>query len=148
VPERVGLAPADWIGEPMAWVEPGVQTMNGELALYYARTRWNTTDWDRMKRQRLLQEAIIRQFSPVTVIAKFQDIASAGARVISTDIPEGMIAPLVALARKTAELPIITVELIPENGVDSEYPDYAIIHDMVTVAVTPPPPPAEEGEEG
>lgn len=144
VPERVGLAPADWVGEPMAWVEPGLQTMNGERALYYARTRWNSTDWDRMKRQRLLQEAIIRQFSPTTVIAKFQEIASAGAQVISTDIPEGMIAPLVTLARKTTELPIITVELIPENGVDSEYPDYAIIQDMVRVAVTPPPPPSEE----
>jgi LCP family protein required for cell wall assembly len=146
VPERVGLAPADWVGEPMAWVEPGVQVMNGELALYYARTRWNTTDWDRMKRQRLLQEAIIRQFSPTTVITKFQEIASAGAQVVQTDIPEGMIAPLVTLARKTTELPITTVELIPENGVDSQYPDYAIIHEMVRAAVTPPPPTSETPE--
>lgn len=139
VPERIGLAPAEWVGEPFVWVEAGPQVMNGETALFYARSRWNTTDWDRMKRQRLLQEAIIRQFSPTVLLTKFQDIAGAGAQVLQTDIPEGMIAPLVTLAQKTTELPIITVELIPENGVDSQYPDYELIHQMVTTAVTPPP---------
>lgn len=141
VPERVGLAPADWdwSAEPEVWVEPGLQQMDGYLALYYARTRWNSSDWERMKRQRALQEAIIKQFSPMTIITKFKDIAAAGAQVVRTDIPEGMVAPLVSLAKKTRQLPIITVELIPENGVDSEYPDYALIHSMVATAVAPPP---------
>lgn len=139
VPERVGLAQADWVGEPLGWVEPGLQHMNGDIALFYARTRWNTTDWDRMKRQRLLQEAIIQQFSPMTIITKFKDIAAAGAQVVRTDIPEGMVAPLVSLAKKTKDLPIISVELIPENGVDSQFPDYELIHQMVADATAPPP---------
>ena len=139
VPERVGLARADQEGEPDMWVEPGLQHMDGALALWYARTRWMTTDWDRMKRQRMLQEAIIQQFSPMTIITKFKDIASAGAQVVRTDIPEGMVAPLVSLAKKTKDLPIITVELIPENGVDSQYPDYELIHQMVADATAPPP---------
>lgn len=141
VPERVGLAPADWDwnGPPETWVEPGVQRMDGALALYYARTRWNSSDWERMKRQRALQEAIIQQFSPMTIITKFKDIAAAGAQVVRTDIPEGMVAPLVSLAKKTKDLPIKTVELIPENGVDSQYPDYALIHQMVADATAPTP---------
>lgn len=141
VPERVGLAPADWDwnAAPERWIEPGVQQMDGATALYYARTRWNSNDWERMKRQRQLQEAIIKQFSPMVIVTKFKDIAAAGASIVQTDIPEGMVGPLVRLAKKTVELPIITVELIPENGVDSLYPDYELIHSMVTTAVTPPP---------
>ncbi len=139
VPERVGLAEAGFEGEPSEWIEAGPQHMDGYHALWYARTRWNTTDWARMQRQRQLQEAIIQQFSPMTIITKFKDIAAAGAQVARTDIPEGMVAPLVSLAKKTAKLPIKTVELIPENGVDSQYPDYALIHQMVADATAPPP---------
>lgn len=141
VPERVGLAPADWDwnGAPEAWVEPGLQHMSGATALYYARTRWNSSDWERMKRQRALQEAIIQQFSPMTIITKFKDIAAAGAQVVRTDIPEGMVASLVSLAKKTKDLPIVTVELIPENGVDSQFPDYDLIHQLVADATAPPP---------
>lgn len=143
VPERVGFAPPDWVGEPWAWIEAGPQLMNGETAMFYARSRWNTSDWDRMKRQRLLQEAIIRQFSPAIILTKFQEISDASSRILKTDIPDGMIGPLVTLAQKTAELPIETVELIPENGVDSQFPDYESIHELVRLATSPPIPDQE-----
>lgn len=138
-PERIGLAPPDWVGEPWVWIEAGPQVMDGETALFYARSRWNTTDWDRMKRQRLLQQAIITQFSPTLVLTKFQEIAAAGVQILQTDIPEDMIGPLVTLAQKTSKLPITTIELTPENGVDSQFPDYEVVHEMVAAAVAPPP---------
>lgn len=143
VTERVGLAEAGYEGEPLEWIETGEQHMDGYHALWYARTRWNTSDYDRMKRQRQIQEAILKQFSPMTIITKFKDIAAAGAQVVRTDIPEGMVAPLVSLAKKTVKLPIKTVELIPENGIDPEFPDYELIHQMVADANAPPPPPTE-----
>ena len=75
----------------------------------------------------------------MTIITKFKDIAAAGAQVVRTDIPEGMVAPLVSLAKKTVKLPIKTIELIPESGVDPQFPDYELIHQMVADANAPPP---------
>lgn len=134
VKERVGLAEAGFEGEPGEWIEAGKQHMNGYTALWYARSRWNTTDYERMERQRQLQEAILKQFSPMTLILKFQDIAKAGAQVVRTDIPEGMIPALTSLAKKTVELPITKIELVPPT-IDPEYPDYAVIHTLVAEAV-------------
>lgn len=122
------------------WIKAGPQHLNGYYALWYARSRYDTSDYDRMQRQAKLQEAIIRQFSPSTLLLKFQEIAAAGAQVVDTNIPDGMISPFIKLAQKTAELPITKVELIPENGVDPQYPDYAVIRDLIALAFSPPPP--------
>lgn len=138
VKERVGLAEAGYEGEPLEWIEAGKQHLDGYHALWYARTRWNTTDYDRMQRQRQLQEAMLKQSSPMTLIVKFQDIAKAGAQVVRTDIPEGMVPTFVSLAKKTVKQPITTIELVPPL-VDPFYPDYATIHAMVAEAVAPKP---------
>ena len=121
------------------WIKAGPQHLNGYYALWYVRSRYGTSDYDRMQRQAKLQEAILKQFNPATLLLEFQEVAKAGAQVVDTNIPEGMISPLLSLAQKTAELPFQTVELIPENGVDPHYPDFSVIHEMVAIAVAPPP---------
>src|SRR5690606_23218030 len=73
------------------WIEAGTQRMDGETAQWYARSRYTTSDWDRMKRQRELQTAILAQFTPANVLTRFQEIAQAGADVVNTDIPDTMI---------------------------------------------------------
>lgn len=131
-------------GQPygdVPWIEAGVQTMDGYTALSYARIRVGTTDYDRMSRQRQVQEAVIEQFDPANVLAKFQAIAEAGSQVVRTDIPQGMLGPLVELAGKTRQLPIESVELVPPL-VDPEYPDIEYIHQVVDEALviaTPEP---------
>jgi len=74
-----------------AWVEAGPQHMDGHTALWYARSRYSTNDYDRMRRQRILQEAILRQFEPANVLLRFQGIAAASAQTVSTDIPQSML---------------------------------------------------------
>ncbi len=44
-----------------AWIEPGVQKLDGFHTLWYARSRYLTSDYDRMARQRQVQEAILQQ---------------------------------------------------------------------------------------
>ncbi len=95
------------------WIEPGVQTMNGYTALWYARSRYTTSDYDRMARQRQLQEAILRQFDPANVLSKFQAIAQASTQVVRTDIPQPMLGRFVELAKKAREFDIADVELAP-----------------------------------
>lgn len=126
------------------WIEPGVQVMDGYTALWYARSRNGTNDYDRMERQRQVQEAIIQQFEPANVLTKFQAVAEAGAEVVRTDIPQGMLGAFVELASKTKALPIVSVELVPPL-VDPEWPDFAYIHQLVDEALAIPDPETDEG---
>ena len=117
------------------WIEPGVQQMNGYTALWYARARHGTSDYDRMARQRQVQQAILAQFVPANVLGKFQAIAEAGSQVVTTDVPSAALPYFVELAEKTRALPIESVELVPANGVDVVRPDFDEIHDLVAAAL-------------
>ncbi len=121
------------------WIEPGTQRMDGHTALWYARSRITTTDYDRMRRQREVQEAVLRQFSPANVLTKFQAVAETGANVVRTDIPQGMLGRFVELADLAREQEIARVELTNENGIDVGAPDYALIRQLIAEANAPAP---------
>lgn len=113
------------------WIEPGEQHMDGHTALWYARARHGTTDYDRMKRQRQVQEAILTQFDPANILTKFEAVATAGAQVVKTDIPKEMLSGFVTLASKTRALEITKLELSPPE-VNVIRPDLDAIHALVT----------------
>jgi LCP family protein required for cell wall assembly len=122
--------------KPIGWIEAGKQHMDGATALWYGRSRYNSNDFDRMARQRLVQQAIIKQFQPTVVLTKFQAIAKAGAQVVKTDVPESMLGSFVALAERGRKLPIAQLELVPPEF-DSGNPDYDKIHAAVKAAIAP-----------
>jgi LCP family protein required for cell wall assembly len=139
-PAYEGQPAEEWA---IGWIEPGPQHMDGDTAQWYARSRYTTSDFDRMKRQRQLQEAILAQFTPQNVLTRFQDVAAAGTAIVETDLPQGLIAPtLVDLALKAKELPISTIELTPEGGIDEYNPDYAYIQELIRTTLHPPTPTA------
>lgn len=121
------------------WFEPGKQHMDGYHALWYARSRHGTSDYDRIVRQHQLQEAILAQANPANVLSKFQAIAKAGTQVVKTDVPQGMLGYFVNLASKTKSQPVKNLELTPENDVDPEDADYGQIRDLITAALAPRP---------
>ncbi|WP_223694565.1 LCP family protein [Leifsonia poae] len=125
----------------VAWIEPGKQHMNGYTAQWYARSRHGVgnSDYDRMARQRQLQDAILKQVNPVNVVAKFQDIAHAGAQVMKTDIPQPMLGYFVDLGMKTRTLPVKQLELVPPL-IQPDDPDYTQIHQLVKQALAPATP--------
>lgn len=139
VTERIPVHTDETFTTVAFWFEPGAQHMDGFDALWYARSRHETSDYDRMARQRQLQEAILAQANPANVLSKFQGVAQAGSQVVKTDIPQGMLGYFVNLASKTKALPINSVELVPENGVDPEDPDFAYIRQLIDTALAPPP---------
>ncbi|WP_233197749.1 LCP family protein [Cryobacterium sp. Y57] len=139
VAERLPIGGNEQLKEVEGWIEVGPQHMDGTTATWYARSRHTTSDYDRMGRQTQLQEALLAQFNPANVLTKFQDIAAAGTEVIKTDVPQGMLGYFVNLAAKTKELPVISVPLIPENGIDPEDPNYAAIHASIAAALAPVP---------
>jgi LCP family protein required for cell wall assembly len=115
-------------------IEPGTQHMDGTTALWYARTRYNMTDYQRMERQREVQEAVLAQFEPANVLTKFQAVAKAGSQVVRSDVPQASLGYFVDLASKTRAQPIEKIELIPANGVVVERPDFDEIHRMIDEA--------------
>ena len=149
VTERLPMGGPSYPTQPVdewaiGWIEVGEQRMSGDTAQWYARSRYTTNDWDRMQRQRELQEAILRQTNPANVLARFQDVAAAGSNVIKTDLPQSMLPYFVDLAVKSRELPMQTIELTPQGGVDPEDPDIAHIHELVRAALHPPVPEEEK----
>ncbi len=126
-------------GPVVGRIEAGEQRMDGATALWYARNRYNLTDFDRMEHQRQIQEAILRQVEPTTVLSRFQGIAEAGTQVVATDIPQAMLGRFVDLAAKSRERPITDLELVPPL-VDNVNPDYTAVRTLVAEAVAPPAP--------
>jgi polyisoprenyl-teichoic acid--peptidoglycan teichoic acid transferase len=124
------------------WIEKGEQHMDGNTAMWYTRSRYTTSDWDRMKRQRQLQEAILKQFTPANVLTRFQDVAAAGTHVVETDIPQSMLPYFAELAVKAKEHKVQTIELTPEGGVEPAHPDFAYVRQLVQTALHPPTPSA------
>ncbi|GAA2988747.1 LCP family protein required for cell wall assembly [Microbacterium terrae] len=126
------------------WIEAGEQHMDGDTAQWYARSRYTTNDFDRMRRQRQLQEAILDQFTPQTVLTRFGEIAAAGTDIVQTDLPQSFLPSLADIALKAKEQPVTTIELTPDGGVDEYEPDYEQVHEMVQQALHPPTP-TDEG---
>ncbi len=128
------------------WIEPGEQGLDGYAAQWYARSRYGSAEGDyaRMARQRELQAAILAQMQPANVLARFQDVAAAGAQLVETDIPQSMLGRFVDLAEKARDHTPVNVELVPP-ALDPEYPDYAVAQQLVAdgVAATSPPPEEE-----
>ncbi|KRB36287.1 LCP family protein [Microbacterium sp. Root180] len=142
-PAYEGQPAEEWA---IGWIEAGEQHMSGDTAQWYARSRYTTSDFDRMERQRILQQAILAQFTPQTVLTRFQDVAAAGADIVETDLPQSLLPTLADLALKAKELPVTTIELTPEGGIDEYEPDYAYIAELVRTTLHPPTPtPTPEG---
>jgi len=146
-PRYDGQPAEDWA---TGWIEAGAQHMDGDTAQWYARSRYTTSDWDRMRRQRELQQAILAQATPANVLLRFQEVAAAGEDLVQTDIPESLLPFLTSLAVKAKEQPVTTIELTPEGaGIDPEAPsaeDWAHIRDLIQTTLNPPTPtPSPEG---
>jgi LCP family protein required for cell wall assembly len=133
---------------PIGYIEPGVQRMDGATALWYARSRYETTDYDRMARQRQVQEAILRQMDPATVLLKFQGIAAAGVQVVKTDIPQSMLGYFVELGTKTKDLPLTKIDFVPPLVEEEADPDFDVIRAAVQAALVPYTPPPTETPAG
>ncbi len=122
---------------PAGYFEAGDHHMDGRTALEYARTRYGTSDYERMGRQRQVQQAMLDQFTPATVLTHFVDIAAAGKQVVRTDIPQQMLSYFVQLAEKAKAQPLVTHDLVPPE-VNPASPDFAAIHATVHELLWPP----------
>ncbi len=117
----------DDLSDVKGWIEAGQQHMNGYTALWYARSRHSTNDYDRMRRQHEVEDQVLKQMDPANVLSRVQSIMSAGKELVKTDIPSGMLFEYKNLAGKAKAFGIKSLNITPPNY-DPVYPNFAKIH--------------------
>ncbi|MFT3888394.1 MAG: LCP family protein [Arachnia sp.] len=125
---------------PSGYLTPGPdQHLDGFNAMWYARSRSNTNDYDRMKRQSCLIKAIIDQANPQTLLARFEAVAAASGDMLVTDIPSQDLGPLVDLAFRVRDGKVRRLAFV--NGVNYSYrnPDFTEMRDAVSKVISPRP---------
>jgi polyisoprenyl-teichoic acid--peptidoglycan teichoic acid transferase len=83
---------------PTGYLSAGTHHLNGNLALWYGRSRDADDDFHRMDRQKCLMKDIADQADPQKVVANFQKLAKAAKNTISTNIPVALLPALVKLS--------------------------------------------------
>ncbi len=116
----------DDLSDVKGWIEAGQQHMNGYTALWYARSRHSTNDYDRMRRQHEVEDQVLKQMDPANVLSRVQQIMSAGKELVKTDIPSGMLFEYKNLAGKAKSFGIKSLNITPPNY-DPQYPNFGKI---------------------
>lgn len=96
------------------YIEPGKnQQLDGYHALWFARSRFGSTDYERMQRQKCVMSAMLNQLDPLTVATKFGQLAGATGQILVTDVPSSQINGLADLALKAKRLDTASVSFTP-----------------------------------
>jgi polyisoprenyl-teichoic acid--peptidoglycan teichoic acid transferase len=125
------------VGQPKGYIEAGVQEMNGLTALRFARTRDNSSDFERVRRQRCVINSLIDQSNPLTVLTRYQGLARAAQKNISTDIPQRVLPALVELGNRVKNARVRSLPLVPPL-IATGNPNYSLIRQKVQEALTAP----------
>ncbi|WP_241564280.1 LCP family protein [Nonomuraea polychroma] len=115
-------------------VKAGTRKLKGADAMWYARSRTNSDDYTRMRRQRCVLGALLDQADPATVLTRFNRIALATKELIRTDIPRRMLPHLVPLALKVKNAKVTSVQFVPPL-INTGYPDWEKIRTVAAKAI-------------
>ena len=127
-------------GMPLGWIPAGDKTLDGYHALWYGRSREFVDDYARIARQQCVQQAMLKQLDPATLLAKFEDIAKAGTKVVDSNISSGQLGSFVDLAMKAKgqDMSRLTIGPPDFDASFSTVPDFDQIHQKVDALLGPP----------
>ncbi|MGQ0632042.1 MAG: DUF6677 family protein [Sporichthyaceae bacterium] len=100
------------VTRPHGQIALGRQRLTGHKSLWYARSRFGTTDDERQARQRCLLTAMARQVKPASVFDTFRSFTSAAKAIMVTNVPADVLPEFIDLARKharTARIDRVTI---------------------------------------
>lgn len=117
------------------WLTPGRHHLDGYHALWFARSRWSTSDFDRMRRQRCLISALARQVDAGSVAARLPQLLATLRGDLSTTIPLDDLPRWAKLAARIREARVTSL-VLDDTAINTVRPDIAAIHRMVTAALT------------
>ncbi|MDR6508305.1 LCP family protein [Arthrobacter oryzae] len=120
-------------GMPTGWIPAGDQHLDGYHALWYGRSREFVDDYARIQRQQCVQQAMLKQLDPATLLSKFEDIANAGTKVVDSNISASQLGSFVDLAMKAKGKDVSRLTIGPPDfdASFSTVPDFDQIHEKV-----------------
>jgi LCP family protein required for cell wall assembly len=120
-------------GMPLGWIPAGDQSLDGYHALWYGRSREFVDDYARIQRQQCVQQAMLKQLDPATLLSKFEDIAKAGTKVVDSNVSAGQLGSFIDLAMKAKgqEVSRLTIGPPDFDASFSTVPDFKQIHKRV-----------------
>jgi LCP family protein required for cell wall assembly len=127
--------------KPSGYLMPGRRVLNGQDALWYARSRSDSDDYQRMARQRCVVGAAVDQAQPAKLALAFPQLAASAERNVETDISASELDAFIELALRVQKgslrsLPFTNAVINPSA------PDYEGIRQLVQQAIDPAPPAA------
>jgi LCP family protein required for cell wall assembly len=116
------------------YIEPGLQEMDGYHALWYARSRASTDDYDRITRQKCMMGAILRAADPKSILLHYSKLTKASKQVLTTDLSIDAVQRLIEVVPDAKNQKIRSVQFIPP-AVNPANPDLAYIRAQVQKAL-------------
>jgi len=125
---------------------PGIYHLDGKHALWYARSRWSTSDFDRHRRQQRVLRSMYRQAMNLNVIPRIPSLWGALKENVSTDLGLNELAYLGAVGSRLDMLNVksrfvggsVVDSWTAPNGGYVLVPDYEALGELVSEALAPP----------
>ena len=121
-------------GSIHGWIEPGPQHLDGYHAMWFSRGRATTDDFDRMRRQRCMVGALVKQINPAKMIERYPQIAKVAKDNIYTNIPQQHLAAWAELATRMQQGEIKSLPF-SNKVINVGNPDFGLIQQMVQDAI-------------
>ena len=130
-------------------VGPGAYHLDGSLALWYVRSRYSTSDFDRLRRAQEILEGLFNKLMTWDAISRAPELYDLFISNVETDLALNNILPLLTLASKIALEPsrvqqfsiddtLATPSTDPNTGGYIVLPDYNAIWQVIQQAVYTP----------
>ncbi len=91
---------SEYTAEGWFTIPAGYNFMDGSTALYYSRSRYSTSDFDRNRRQQEVVTAIVSKLMSLYTIAKIPELYRIYAENVTTDIRLSDVIPLIPVAAR------------------------------------------------
>jgi len=128
-------------------LEPGIHHMDGDMALWYARSRLTTSDFDRGRRQQQLLRAMLNKGLDLDMLPQAPALYNAFQDTVETDMDIGRILQLAPMAATVKEngiqnLYIVGEQLqpwiVPDTGAQVQLPQWEHMQLTFQTLLQPP----------
>ena len=117
------------------YIEAGEDVhLDGYHALWFARSRHGSSDYERMNRQKCVMSAMAKQLDPAVLATRFVELSEAGKDIVVTDVGAGHVGELAELALRAKSLELASVDFTPPL-IETAHPDLAVIRSAVSDAI-------------
>ncbi|MCC6613528.1 MAG: LCP family protein [Anaerolineae bacterium] len=125
----------------------GVQQMDGNLALWYARSRRTSSDFDRGRRHQVILRAMLARLRSLGLLEQYTDIWGQIPEVVETDVTLQDIARMIPLALQMQADQMSSYTFRPNielrswstpEGASVQVPQREAVHSLMQQFLTPP----------